>query len=58
MSGTGGTIFLDEIEALPLELQPRLLRFLENLQVQPLGARDIPPTIDCLVIAATNRTVS
>ena len=56
-AATGGTIFLDEIEALPLELQPKLLRFLENRQVQPLGARDAPPSVDCLVIAATNRTI-
>jgi len=56
-AAAGGSVFLDEIEALPVELQPKLLRFLENRHVQPLGARDTP-TVDCLVIAATNRSIS
>jgi sigma-54 dependent transcriptional regulator, acetoin dehydrogenase operon transcriptional activator AcoR len=56
-SGAGGSVFLDEIEALPVELQPKLLRFFEQRQIQPLGAREIPPPIDCLAIAATNRSI-
>jgi len=56
-SADAGAAFLDEIEALPIELQPKLLRFLEQRQVQPLGAREIPPAVDCLVIAATNRSL-
>lgn len=56
-SADGGTAFIDEIEALPIELQPKLLRFLEQRQVQPLGTPMIPLPIDCLVIAATNRSI-
>ncbi|MBK9259693.1 MAG: sigma 54-interacting transcriptional regulator [Polyangiaceae bacterium] len=56
-SAAGGTVFLDEIEALPMELQPKLLRFLEKRQVQPLGARELPPPVDCLVMGATNRSI-
>lgn len=56
-SADGGTAFIDEIEALPVELQPKLLRFLDQRQIQPLGTPMIPPPIDCLVIAATNRSI-
>lgn len=47
-----GAIFLDEIGELPLELQPKLLRFLENREIQAVGATK-PSTADVLVIAAT-----
>ena len=53
----GGTVFLDEIEALPVDLQPKLLRFLEKREVQPLGARSLPPPVKCLVVGATNRSI-
>jgi DNA-binding NtrC family response regulator len=49
-----GTVFLDEIGELPLELQARLLRTLESRTVQPLGS-DTTVDIDARVIAATHR---
>jgi MoxR-like ATPase len=53
----GGTLFLDEIGDLPLDLQPKLLRFLENGEVLPLGATS-PQRVDVRVIAATNRELA
>jgi transcriptional regulator with GAF, ATPase, and Fis domain len=49
----GGTLFLDEIGELPLGLQSKLLRFLEQGEVQRLGCTDTL-RVDVRVIAATN----
>jgi two-component system response regulator GlrR len=53
-SARGGTVFLDEIGELPLDLQPKLLRAIEARQVQRIGEVD-PVDIDVRFIAATNR---
>ncbi len=50
----GGTVFLDEIGELPLDTQPKLLRFLENGEVFPLGEQK-PRRVDVRVLAATHR---
>ena len=52
-SAAGGSLFLDEIGDLPLEVQPKLLRFLEQGEVMPVG-ESRPQRVDVRVIAATN----
>ncbi len=55
-AASGGTIFLDEIGELALELQPKLLRALERKQVKRVGATRYSP-VDVRIVAATNRNL-
>lgn len=56
-SADGGTVFLDEIGELPLDLQSKLLRALQEKEVRPVGATQARP-ISARVLAATNRDLA
>lgn len=52
----GGTLFLDEIGDLPINLQPKLLRALENQEIRPVGS-DKTIKIDTRIVAATHKNL-
>ncbi len=52
----GGTLFLDEIGDLPLSIQPKLLRFLQEGEIHPLGER-MPRKVNVRVVAATHKNL-
>jgi DNA-binding NtrC family response regulator len=53
----GGTLFLDEIGELPLDLQPKLLRAIEQGEVKPVGGK-AARAVDVRVVSATNRRLA
>src|SRR5216683_977876 len=55
-SANGGTLFLDEITEMSLSLQVKLLRFLQQREIERVGGRDLIP-IDVRMVAATNQSL-
>ncbi|PLX71183.1 MAG: sigma-54-dependent Fis family transcriptional regulator [Denitrovibrio sp.] len=56
-SAEGGTVFLDEISEMPIDLQAKMLRFLQNGTIQKLGElKEI--NVDVRIVAATNRDIN
>ncbi|MEN9682130.1 MAG: hypothetical protein RLZZ627_2023 [Pseudomonadota bacterium] len=52
-AANGGTVFLDEVDSLPIPLQAKLLRFLETGEIQPVG-ESTAQKVDVRILAATN----
>jgi DNA-binding NtrC family response regulator/tetratricopeptide (TPR) repeat protein len=55
-AAAGGTLYLDEVGDIGLDVQPKLLRFLESSEIQPLG-EPRPQRVDVRIIASTNRNL-
>ena len=55
-AAVGGTLYLDEVGDIGLDVQPKLLRFLESSEIQPLG-ESRPQRVDVRIIASTNRNL-
>jgi transcriptional regulator with PAS, ATPase and Fis domain len=53
-AAAGGTLFLDEIGEMSMEMQPKLLRFLESGEIHPVGESK-PQKVDVRIVAATNK---